>query len=86
MRTPRHPMSAAETISVNAAPVLRNEVQAAAFLCVSPRALQKWRVTGDGPQYLRLSARCIRYSQAELIRWAEARICRATAEYSSARR
>lgn len=86
MRTPRHPMSATETISVTPAPVLRNEVQAAAFLCVSPRALQKWRVTGRGPRYLRLSARCIRYSQTELILWAEARLCRATAEYASAGR
>ena len=66
-------------------PALRNEVQAAAFLGISPRALQKWRVTGRGPKFLRLSARCIRYSQAELDRWVEARVCRATAQYARAR-
>ena len=66
--------------------VLRNEVQAAQFLGVSPRALQKWRVTGQGPQFLRLSARCIRYSQSELIRWTESHACHATAQYASERR
>jgi predicted DNA-binding transcriptional regulator AlpA len=72
--------------SIDATSVLRNEVQAAAFLGISPRALQKWRVTGGGPQYLRLSSRCIRYSQAELVRWIEARVCRATAEYAARQR
>jgi hypothetical protein len=57
--------------------LLRNEVQAAAFLAVSPRALRKWRVTGRGPQFVRLSSRCIRYSQADLVRWIEDRACRA---------
>ena len=66
--------------------LLRNEVQAAAFLGVSPRALQKWRVNGRGPQYLRLSSRCIRYSHSELVRWVEERVCRATAEYGKRQR
>jgi predicted DNA-binding transcriptional regulator AlpA len=74
-----------DTAPSDAASTLRNEVQAAAFLGVSPRALQKWRVTGQGPQYLRLSSRCIRYSQAELDRWIEARLCRATAQYGTTR-
>jgi hypothetical protein len=66
--------------------VLRNEVQAAAFLGVSPRAMQKWRVTGRGPQFLRLSSRCIRYNHADLVRWIEERVCRATAEYGKHQR
>lgn len=86
MRTQRHSANSTQAPSTIADTILRNEVQAAAFLGVSPRALQKWRVTGQGPQYLRLSARCIRYSQAELDRWVEARLCRATAQYASAPR
>jgi hypothetical protein len=61
--------------------LLLNEVEAAAFLRVSPRALQKWRVNGRGPEFLRLSSRCIRYSRADLLGWLEERICRNTAEY-----
>jgi predicted DNA-binding transcriptional regulator AlpA len=64
---------------------LRTEVQAAAFLGVSPRVLQKWRVTGRGPQFLRLSSRCIRYSQSDLLCWIESRAFSATAEYARTR-
>jgi hypothetical protein len=79
---PRSPSAIAnDAPPIVAGSVLCNEAQAAAFLRVSPRALQKWRVTGRGPQYLRLSSRCIRYSEAELVRWIEERACRATAEY-----
>jgi predicted DNA-binding transcriptional regulator AlpA len=69
----------------NLSPALRTEVQAAAFLGVSPRVLQKWRVTGRGPQFLRLSSRCIRYSQADLLSWVESRVFSATAEYTATR-
>jgi hypothetical protein len=61
--------------------LLLKEVEAAAFLGVSPRALQKWRVNGRGPEFLRLSSRCIRYSRGDLLSWLEARVCRNTAEY-----
>lgn len=85
MRTQRHSAISDAPPQAVIATALRNEVQAAAFLGVSPRALQKWRVTGRGPKFLRLSARCIRYSQAELDRWVEARLCQATAQYARAR-
>jgi predicted DNA-binding transcriptional regulator AlpA len=65
------------------AATLLNEVDAAAFLGISPRALQKWRVNGRGPPFLRLSTRCIRYSEAELLRWLDGRRCRNTAEYGA---
>jgi len=67
------------------APSLLNEVEAAAFLGISPRALQKWRVNGRGPEFLRLSSRCIRYSRANLLGWLKARVCRNTAEYGGRR-
>jgi len=60
--------------------LLRSEVQAAAFLAVSPRSLRTWRVTGRGPQFVRLSSRCIRYSHAELVRWIDERASSALTE------
>jgi predicted DNA-binding transcriptional regulator AlpA len=59
---------------------LEMERQAAAFLGVTVRALQKWRVTGSGPRFVRISSRCIRYRRRDLIAWIEARLKSSTAE------
>jgi hypothetical protein len=44
---------------------LLNEAQTAAFLNVSVRTLQQWRVSGRGPRYTKLS-RAVRYQRADL--------------------
>ena len=59
---------------------LEAEQSAADFLGVTPRALQKWRITGTGPQYVRISGRCVRYRRRDLIVWAETRLKSSTAE------
>jgi hypothetical protein len=43
---------------------------AAEFLSTSPRFLEKRRSNGDGPQFIRISHRCIRYRRKDLIEWA----------------
>ena len=58
-----------------------NEVRAAQRIDVSPRTLQKWRVTGDGPPFMQLSSRCIRYRHADLMQWAQQHRRRSTSEY-----
>lgn len=59
---------------------LINEHEAASFIGHSVRTLQKWRVTGQGPKYVRISARSIRYRRRELINWCEVRLQRHTGE------
>ena len=59
---------------------LLTEVQAADLLQVTPRALQKWRATGTGPRYVRISCRCVRYRRRDLIAWTESRLRFSTAE------
>ena len=54
--------------------------EAAAILQVSEPTLERWRSTGDGPPYIRLSARAIRYREAELSAFIEARLTRNTAQ------
>jgi hypothetical protein len=49
-------------------PVLLKEEQVAKLLKVSRRTLQGWRLEGKGPPYHRISG-CIRYDQAELLRY-----------------
>lgn len=53
---------------------LLNEKQAASFLCYSQRALQNWRLRGGGPQYVKVSARSIRYRRCDLTEWVEKRL------------
>lgn len=39
--------------------------EAAALLSLSARTLETWRITGNGPRYLKLG-RAVRYSRTEL--------------------
>lgn len=59
------------------------EKEAAAFLGYTIRALQNWRLRGGGPQFVKVSARSIRYRRRDLIVWTEARLRRNTSEMIS---
>ncbi len=54
--------------------ILLDERAAAAALGVTPRAMQEWRRSGGGPQYVRISSRCIRYRPQDLSAWAAERL------------
>lgn len=61
--------TAAERLTIPAAQHLMRENEAAAFLNYSPRSLQRFRVTGEGPPYRRLGKRRIVYCRADLEAW-----------------
>jgi helix-turn-helix protein len=50
------------------------EKDAAAFLGYTIRALQNWRLRGGGPQFVKVSARSIRYRRRDLMAWVGARL------------
>jgi predicted DNA-binding transcriptional regulator AlpA len=52
---------------------LLSESQAAKVLCLSRACLRHWRVVGQGPPWIRLGARLVRYDMAALRRWIEER-------------
>ena len=54
--------------------------EAAKFRGVTERKMERDRQTGDGPKFVRLSARCIRYRRIDLRADAEKRMVRSTAE------
>lgn len=50
------------------------EYESARLLSLSPRTLQAWRLRGNGPPTVQVSARRIRYRRADLVAWIEARL------------
>lgn len=61
-------------------PTMLCEKSVARLLSLSPRTLRNWRVTGDGPRYIRISSRCIRYRPEDVEAWANARALSNTAQ------
>ena len=54
--------------------------QAAEYLQVSKAYLQRLRVTGDGPIFLKVSARRVLYSLEDIARWLEIQRRRSTVD------
>ncbi len=50
-----------------------DEAAAARFLNISTRTLQRWRVDGGGPPFIRAGVRRVLYDASEIERWAAAR-------------
>jgi hypothetical protein len=56
-----------------------NNEEAARFLNLSPRTLEKHRVIGDGPRFRKLGRRIV-YAIGDLEGWADARACESTSD------
>jgi len=57
---------------------LLTEQQAADYLEVSPRYLQYKRSVGGGPNFVKLSHRCVRYTQDSLDNHVESKVVDST--------
>jgi predicted DNA-binding transcriptional regulator AlpA len=55
--------------------------QVAALLGMTDRSLERWRTAGDGPRFIRLSRRTIRYRRADIDAFLAARVYDSTARY-----
>lgn len=51
---------------------------------LAPFTLRKWRHEGRGPEFIRVSARCIRYDPDIADAWFEARRARSTTQPTAA--
>ena len=60
--------------------ILRTK-EAAEKLGLQPCTLEKWRITGEGPQFVRLG-RAIGYRELDLEAFAAKRLCKSTSEAS----
>ena len=62
------------------APILLDSADAARAVGLTQRFLEARRQRGDGPQYVRVSSRCIRYRPEDLRAWAAERIRTSTSD------
>ena len=60
---------------------LLTESEAAKLLRFTPRFLQARRVRGDGPPFVRVSRRAVRYRRCDLVAWIEERVCISTSDH-----
>ena len=60
-------------------PVYLDTTGAAGLLGLSPRTLDRYRVTGEGPEFFRFGNR-IRYLKSDVLAWARARRLRSTSD------
>ncbi len=59
---------------------LVDEKAAAEFLGLTTRSMQAMRQRGDGPRFIRMSSRCIRYTRTRLKAYADARVRSSTSD------
>jgi hypothetical protein len=65
--------------SPNASGTLLTPSQAADILAVKVNVLERWRSTGEGPRFVRLSRKSIRYRAVDLSAFVEGRVVASTA-------
>jgi predicted DNA-binding transcriptional regulator AlpA len=61
--------------------ILLTVEDAAARLKISKHTLNRWRVTGEGPPFIKYGPRLIRYVESVLDEWARKRTRASTSEY-----
>ena len=63
------------------AEILLTVEEAATRLKISKHTLNRWRVTGEGPSFVKYGPRLVRYIERVLDEWAASRARRSTSEY-----
>lgn len=54
--------------------------KAADLIGVSKRTMEAWRLRGEGPPFVRISKRCVRYRIEDLEGWTAERVKSSTSE------
>ena len=66
--------------------ILLTVQQAAARLQISVDTLNRWRITGEGPPFLKYGPRLVRYDEADLAAWGRGRTRLSTSEHGAAKK
>ncbi len=73
------PLTPAQTARALFDGPLLTQPEAARLLNVSPRTLEAWRWNGQGPEFVKLGAKAIRYRSCDLHAWVSAQRFASTA-------
>lgn len=65
--------SLAAHASPNDPDMLLDTTQTAALIGVKCNTVEHWRMTGEGPEFVPISARCVRYRRGDVLRWIDER-------------
>lgn len=65
-------------------PKLLDTGELAGRLGLGANTLEKWRLTGDGPPFIRLNRRTIRYDEGDVETWLSARRAKSTSDQKAA--
>jgi excisionase family DNA binding protein len=78
----KHTAAATETTTADPTELrpLLTAAQAAERLGVPPSVLERWRGTGEGPAYVKLSGKYVRYRQEDIDAFVEAHRRQSTAQ------
>ena len=76
---PAQPAIDARSAAATPQSVFLNNEEAARFLSLSPRTLEKHRVVGGGPRFRKFGRRVV-YALSDLETWANARSCESTSD------
>lgn len=60
-----------ENININPNQLM-TEKDVAGLICITPRALQNWRLRGGGPEYVKIG-RSVRYQRRDVMKFIEER-------------
>jgi len=60
--------------------MLLTQSEAAEYLRISVRTLERWRVTGSGPAWVKCGKRRVLYQQSILEEWIASRVVHSTSE------
>ncbi len=64
----------AAAATAGAMPALLKPKDVADLLAVSERTLERWRITGEGPRFVRLGSKVVRYTGEEVEAFVAARV------------
>lgn len=66
-----------------AEPICLRTPEASRYLEIPESTLEKMRVTGTGPSFVRYGTKSVRYRIADLDAWLATRVCKTTADHRS---
>ena len=72
------------TAAAGAPPELLDSAGVAALLGVNRQTVERWRMNGEGPPYIVVGPRIVRYDLAEVTGWLETRRRRSTSDSGEA--